>query len=49
MKKLLGIFDTKKYTPEQIYESIIKTINEKDRLKLIQLAKKRGEQKKRQI
>lgn len=42
MKKLIGIFDTKKITPEQIYEKVQNTLQEKDRLKLIAMAKKRG-------
>lgn len=40
MKKLIGIFDTKKMTPEQIYEKAQKSLQEIDRLKLIELAKK---------
>lgn len=39
MKKFLGIFDVKKMTPEQIYEQLMKTLQEKDRLKLIEMAK----------
>ena len=41
MKKFLGIFDTKKMTPEQIYEKVTKTLKEKDRLELIEEAKKK--------
>lgn len=41
MKKLIGIFDTKKMTPEQIYEEVQKNLQEKDRLKLIAMAKRR--------
>lgn len=46
MKKLIGIFDTKKLTPEQIYEKVQKTLQEEDRLKLIEMAKRRGKEKK---
>ena len=46
MKKLIGIFDTKKMTPEQIYEKAMNTIQEKDRLKLIKMAKGRGKENK---
>ncbi len=41
MKKFLGVFDIKKMTPEQIYEKMMKTLQEKDRLELIEMAKKR--------
>lgn len=46
MKKLLGIFDVKKMTPEQIYEKTVKTLQEKERLELLTLAKIRGKRKK---
>lgn len=45
MKKFLGVFDIKKMTPEQIYEKAMKTLQEKDRLELIEMARKRGIQK----
>lgn len=32
-------------TPEQIYEKAMKTLQERDRLKLVEMAKKRGIQK----
>jgi hypothetical protein len=47
MKKLLGIFDPKKMTPEKIYEKTMKTLQEQDRYELIEMAKRRGKQKKR--
>lgn len=46
MKKLLGIFDTKKLTPEQIYEKTKKVLQEKERLELLKLAKAIGKAKK---
>lgn len=46
MKKLIGIFDIKKFTPEQIFKSVQNTLQERDRLELIEIAKKRGKQKK---
>lgn len=46
MKKLIGIFDIKKLTPEQIFERVQKTLQERDRLELIEMAKRRGKQKK---
>jgi len=49
MKKLIGIFNPRKMTPEQIYEKAMKTLQERDRLKLVEMAKKRGIQKKQEI
>lgn len=46
MRRFLGIFNTKKMNPEQIYERVIKTVQEKDRLELIEMAKKMGKKKK---
>ncbi len=45
MKKLIGIFNPRKMTAEQIYEKMMKTLQEKDRLKLLEMAKNRGKQK----
>lgn len=30
MKRLLGVFNTKKMTPEQIYEEVIKSLRKKE-------------------
>jgi len=46
MKKLLGVFDVKKTTPEQIYDEVVKTIQERDRLALLKMAKSMGKKKK---
>lgn len=46
MKKLLGIFNAKLMTPEQIFEKAQKTLQEIDRLALLELAKKRGKKNK---
>lgn len=46
-KRLLGIFDTKKLTPEQIYERTMNTIEENARLELLAMAKVRGKEKKK--
>lgn len=46
MKKFLGIFNIKKSTPEQIYEKVQKTLQERERLELIEMAKTREKQKK---
>lgn len=46
MKKFIGVFDVKKMTPEQIYEKAMKTLQEKDRLELIEISKKRRKQSK---
>lgn len=46
MKKLLGIFNTKTMTPEQIFERIKKAIQENERLELLEMAKARGKKKK---
>ncbi len=47
-KRLLGIFDTKKLTPEQIYERTMKALEKKDRLDLLVMAKARGIAKKKE-
>ena len=46
MKKFLGIFDAKKMTPEQIYEKMMRTLQERERLGLLEMAKNRGKKKK---
>lgn len=46
MKKFLGIFDAKKMTPEQIYEKMMRTLQERERLDLLEMAKNRGKKKK---
>ena len=38
-KKLLGIFDIKKMTPEQIFEKAELTLKENERLELLGMAK----------
>lgn len=45
MKKLIGLYDTKTMSPEQIYETAVKNIQERDRLELIQMAKNRADEK----
>ncbi|HMS23167.1 MAG TPA: hypothetical protein PKA38_05430 [Candidatus Levybacteria bacterium] len=45
MKKLIGIFNPRRLTPEQIYEKAMKTLQEKERLELIEMAKKRSVEK----
>ena len=42
MKKLLGIFNTKTMSPEQIYERASQAIQENERLELLKMAKARG-------
>ncbi len=42
MKKLLGIFNTKDMSPEQIFEDVRKTLQENQRLELLKMAKARG-------
>lgn len=49
MKKLIGIFNPRKMTPEQIYKMAMKKLQERDRLELVEMAKKRGIQKKQEI
>ena len=46
MKKFLGVFDVRKMTPEQIYEKVMKTLQEKDRLELLEMAKNMSKKKK---
>lgn len=46
MRKLLGIFDTKRMTPEEIFEKTKDALQEKERLELLELAKKQGKKKK---
>lgn len=45
MKKLLGIFNTKNMTPEQIFERAKKALQENERQELLKLAKTRGKRK----
>lgn len=42
MKKLLGVFNTKDMTPEQIFEGVKKVLQENERVELLKMAKARG-------
>lgn len=44
-KRLLGIFDTKKLTPEQIFEKTKKALQENERQELLKIARTRGKRK----
>ncbi len=43
IKRLLGIFDAKKLTPEQIYERTMIVIKKNEQEELLKMAKIRGE------
>lgn len=42
MKRLLGIFNTKEMTPEQIFERAQMALQENERVELLKMAKARG-------
>lgn len=46
MKKLIGMFNPRKMTPEQIYEKMMKILQEKDRMELLEMAKNMSKKKK---
>lgn len=46
MKKLIGVFNPRKMTPEQIYKKAQGTLQEQERLNLLKLAKERGTKRK---
>ncbi len=47
-KRLLGLFNTKKLTPEQIYERIMQALEKSERMDLLAMAKARGKAKKKE-
>lgn len=47
-KRLLGLFNTKKLTPEQIYERTMQTLEKNERFDLLAMAKARGIAKKKE-
>ncbi len=49
MKKFLGIFDVKRIAPEQIYEKVMKTLQEKDRLEVLNMARHRRKEVRKDI
>jgi hypothetical protein len=46
MKKFLGVYDIKKMTPEQIYEKMMKTLQEKEYGDLLEKLKRYNDKKK---
>lgn len=46
MKKFLGVYDIKKMTPEQIYEKMMKTLQEKEHADLLEKLKRYNDKKK---
>lgn len=45
MKKLIGLFDSKKMTPEQIYDKVKKELEKIEHTNLLRLAKANGKKK----
>lgn len=45
MKKLIGIFNIRKNTPEQIYEKVKQTLEKREHTELLKMAKSQGKKK----
>lgn len=45
MRRFIGIFNTKKLTPEQIYKKVMQILEKKEHTELLKMAKAQGKKK----